>query len=59
MPMLWITSDGIHSKIARVSPSIGPRAAYMNAAKNTARSTAITVARTGRVYIVRASRVLS
>ncbi len=41
MPMSWISSAGIHSKIARVSPSIGPRAAYMNAAKNTARRTAI------------------
>ena len=59
MPVLWISSSGMNSKMASDSPDMGPWAVYMKAAKNAAIRTARIVATIGRVYIVRARCVLS
>ena len=49
MPVQWMRLSGMNSNSARVSPSCGPRAAYMNAAKKAATPTAMAVPATGRV----------
>ena len=59
IPMVWIRSSGTNAnRSASDAPgSAGP--ARMKSAKKAARKTAITVPRTGRVYIVRARPVRS
>ena len=59
MPVVWISSAGMNSKIASVWSSIGPWAVYMKAAKKTASARATITAKTGWVARSRAMRVRS
>ena len=59
IPMSWMSSAGMNSKIARVAALCGPCAVYMKRAKKAASASANAVPRAGQRYIDRASPVTS